>query len=71
MMSTDLPKIAKCEEEVRNWWVELNDQERIIAALDVVYENASIFGFPHPGGVAEKPWKWAAEAYSKHIEESE
>ena len=56
-MSTELPATPAMPKEVRTWWASLDDQERIIAALETDHCD-------DPTYVAEKPWKWAQEAYA-------
>lgn len=47
--------------EIVTWWDSLSEQEAIIAALEAVeYHQFQ----DRPTYVAQKPWKWAAEAYT-------
>ncbi len=52
------PRITK---EMLGWWVSLGDQGCIIAALEAVEYHQRT---DKPTSVAEKPWKWIAEAYA-------
>ena len=57
---TDEGQVAvppRVTDEAQRWWDSLSDQERIIAALEANHGN-------EPTYVAEKPWKWLAEAYA-------
>ncbi len=56
-MGTELPFAPQMPDEVRAWWESLDDQERIIAALETDHRD-------EPTYVAEKPWKWAEDAYA-------
>ena len=58
-MDTMLP--VSVSVEARVWWHTLSEQEAIIAALEAVEYHQFA---DKPTYVAEKPWKWAAEAYA-------
>lgn len=69
IMSTDLPRTEEGQvalppsvtDETQRWWVSLSDQDRIITALEAVeYHQLP----DKPTYVAEKPWKWAEEAFA-------
>lgn len=70
-MATDLFR-AEVGDEAADWWGDLPEQEQIIAALQAYFVGDSDFDgdmLPLTDKesdilyVAEKPWKWAAEAH--------
>lgn len=52
--------LGRWSPNIETWWIELSDQERIVWALRANEGD----GFPDgPIYIAQKPWKWAIDAY--------
>ena len=62
-MQTTTHEISEHEYQVLIWWGGLTDQERIVWALRENEIGNLWAGADQPSYVAEKPWKWANEAY--------
>ncbi len=61
MESTAIPTSFQPSAEAAEWWATLGPQERIIAALMTEPEDDALY-------VAQKPWKWAQEAYDLAVD---
>lgn len=64
-MGTALPIGVGASGKVASWWESLDDQERIIRVLKAGEDSGCTWERDDsPSYMAEKPWKWAAEAYN-------